>query len=1712
MSSNGWDVVKVGEEPKPDSGWDVVGTGDEPKKQDDSFHLMDIVKAPTKLIGEGAGFVGGLAPMAATYMSYAANRMLGADHEQATASALKDRERVDPSAGIEGIADTLGIDKSWVQSSAFRDFMKEFHEKWIQPASDTYFPAQNSLAKTMFEDVANVATFGTLGKGYAKGKEMFADSEVRKAQIKARSDQIDRTIAAKDEPENPLPTIDPEWQVVKTIDESQAGAAHEIDSQQPLTPIRDDTPAFTAEAEPEKFKRGYPTISKEFKVPPTEAERIANDQSIPVAGLPEIENGFGPDMIQEDLPLVGSRRGIMPGALPAEANFDGLQGTHEMTFRPDIDPSLGVSPDGMSIRGNINGAMALSSARSIGDAVNVVKTYGTEAEKSLAKIILDSGVDHDIPFELDRTLENRGQIHTSKDTGDRVVSINPSRADAETILHEATHAHTNDALNASEVGLANPAQLKYSNEVRTLYSRTKEYLADHPEIPVLSEWLRNIKEFNAYGLTSPIFQGILHSIPFVKGGTVKTGFMDAVKKLFGVKDKETQSVFEKLIDLTSQWKDINSPETRASAVEKVYRSALDRELKSAGLDPQKFDTKDYETWSRMTGDFIGRPGDILHIGSRPFRLRGIDVVDGDVVVEGDVYADGQWHPQKISAWYVDEVRTLTKGPITVDSLAEMAAKRIDQQLKDWRWDPKVDYTRADKGWTNIFTDGLGLRGPGKGQGGFIDMKPVFDFVKGVLGFSPKVLQDFKARLATHYAQFRDAKEVRQWLESNDIKDLMGTTRFEWAGMLDMQNQLAQRMADNPVISFVFNNLQIAARQAEKRMYGYHLEVKDGKAWATANPTEAVRFLREWEQLNALPQLRQLAEQLDNNPAARQAYWQSKGIDPKAVEKLEPYVEVMKDVLRADNQSLAAMGRTIAKPQGTYFPLGRHGPYHVTVWDDNGEVRMAYAFDNLAEARIFADAFAKKAPAGWKSSDVVRTDPTRIINTAMMEALLSNAPDWLHNIAVTSMGKQMAYQRNFEKGRSAHYTVDGYIGQLAPKTTKEYRAQLENYMNAIQQRLRESYHLEQASEAMKIGNELLTDPSVLLDKYPNTYRWANNMVARQIGVDLGGSKDGGPFQEALIQMGKVLTKMDGLYEGYKPKPGDNVVGPSSFKSGVKMLNFFASLGKIGLNPNVLAGNLVQNATIMMDGVRMAGRLGMSPLHAMAAQAHQLAYMAAAPFGGLAIHKGVRDFMIAAKAEGVIDPHGREDFSITDSRERTRNLGILDKLVQGPRDAIERFTNYNAVLYYKLMVDSMRKTDKDFQSLSDAEAKQVVYNMAHSFTGDYSPTANMFAFEKAGAKGAILSNFAKWKFNRIGRYLDDTSMALNAAKYGPSAVVPLAMTVAMGLVMAGVQGTVGLVEYEAIRQWLQKLGLADLKPMSAIISDNYPSIRDTWMNRGMVTYLSDQTAQQFGEKSGPDISGSLRDSSALEITTVLPGTLVDVIKGAGTVAKAVLSRPSNQKWVESMLPENMTTKGSVYRHMVDQHWTGITHQDTENAVAALPSAFQEPMRQFLDVHMTRGENSVTQARNRQVGNYVRDPFQESLANGLYVMGGLKTTDEKKHDDAVNYFRYMQKLDKDNENALKDTLINSFRTKDQEMANYAFAHLIQNQGPEKAKAAMREAVNSYVLTSRTEFFEHQGIKAGTASSDPFTQIQILQMMQKAEKVWHDKNTVDGLKQKSP
>lgn len=140
-------------------------------------YKANVAKPVTQGLGEGVALTGSMGSMIATYLNYAGARLNGMDPEQASAMAKQERDKFAEYAqeGLPMLVEAMGIDRSWVENPKFKKFLQEADEKAFAPARDKYFPAQDSLAGMLFEDISYLAPFGVPKVGKIIKKNTFDD-------------------------------------------------------------------------------------------------------------------------------------------------------------------------------------------------------------------------------------------------------------------------------------------------------------------------------------------------------------------------------------------------------------------------------------------------------------------------------------------------------------------------------------------------------------------------------------------------------------------------------------------------------------------------------------------------------------------------------------------------------------------------------------------------------------------------------------------------------------------------------------------------------------------------------------------------------------------------------------------------------------------------------------------------------------------------------------------------------------------------------------------------------------------------------------------------------------------------------------------------------------------------------------------------------------------------------------------------------------------------------------------------------------------------------------------------------------------------------------------------------------------------------------------------------------------------------------------------
>lgn len=570
---------------------------------------------------------------------------------------------------------------------------------------------------------------------------------------------------------------------------------------------------------------------------------------------------------------------------------------------------------------------------------------------------------------------------------------------------------------------------------------------------------------------------------------------------------------------------------------------------------------------------------------------------------------------------------------------------------------------------------------------------------------------------------------------------------------------------------------------------------------------------------------------------------------------------------------------------------------------------------------------------------------------------------------------------FEKNRR-DTNVGGYVGEdIAGK------AEQERLLKAMSWRLQASRNLEQKSRILSEIKFPLFD-TASLGEMPRLRAMIGYMVNRELGVDISGKKVtavdyilGKPV-EAIVEATNAVAHFEdkylkgrdvGDYRWEDPKVGQDIA-----KEVIRQWTYAVSLIKLGLNPPVLVTNFASNLLLPLFGLRTAGLEGINKGYAMTALWRSLIYSGTESEGATA-------FMKQARNEGMIETKGHEHYTTAELPDRN----VFDRAVQYPRDRIEEMTNYASILYYYHMFKHARP------DLTGEALKEKVYNHARTFTGQYDSFAGPLMFDKAGNTGQLFTNFSKWHFNQLGILLNDMKQ-VGVDKN----VIPILATLATVTLAGGLYGLPLVVEYEAIRRLGMDLSGTtgakawDLPPISAlrgVLKDRVPYWN--FFERGAFSAGTDALARVLGAPSGPDVSGSMRYASFLDVPTVAIQTFFDL------VGKII---PTTYKEMKSLFGG-----------------PGASAKDIENAFNALPPAIKEVAKRaysdkrvgqegFFKQKIVLADGSVRWLK-KDPSNMGQAMYSLSDIENSYNMLNMKSMKEVRTVDAIYYHKWQERTDK-------------------------------------------------------------------------------------------------------
>lgn len=718
------------------------------------------------------------------------------------------------------------------------------------------------------------------------------------------------------------------------------------------------------------------------------------------------------------------------------------------------------------------------------------------------------------------------------------------------------------------------------------------------------------------------------------------------------------------------------------------------------------------------------------------------------------------------------------------------------------------------------------------------------------------------------------------------------------------------MTFNQKVEFLKNPLLIKAydltrqfyNKADERFNLYQAYLSTVKEFMENDKDGAVQMFKVLADIQD-PELKQ-ARQLAETTNSRDQFLIEKGMNPEHVEHAIKVLNVLKNIGKFDQDiAMQNLGHNWHL-EPMYFPREHTGQYTVQILDADGNLKAMAGFDSSAEAHKYQAAYETALQEAGHTGYTVSLDQHKINSLGDIYAMMSlqnNLPDFLKTINDKLLKEIEVAKRKFEMERSPE-KVAGYTGESI--TTKGEQDRL---FSLLQRRMEQSFSLEVKSNIIKnIKEKYLEDAALMAEQPEHIKNLMHYFVAREIGLDVSLLAPlGKKVDEIVHTFGKQVDRFAGQLMGYKG--GDvSYWSPDVIRQTAQSYTWLISLFKLALSPATLTANASTLAMTPFDGFRTAFKEGVHPLIPNLAFMKSLTHMA---------DKDSIMFLKQAKLDGMVTPRMSDPLTLIPTHETNR----IDRVVNAPRDWLETKTNETGLIFYYHYYNLTRP---ELNPLS-SEFKNLVYKAVRSWTGDYTHAAQVMGISQLGAVGQLSSNFAKWKYNQLGRLMNDLQDA-SAGNLGP-----LFVSMAITLAMAGLAGAPFLVEYEALRRGLQKLGIADLKPLNAVLyegkdwaKENYGAKGELAADvaiKGPIAVISREIGEEFGV-TAPDLSNNLRYSAMLDASTLPIQFAEDVFKGASWSVK-----------------ELMRVMGFGY---------GATDQEFKEATKALPTVVGNAVKQHMN----------------------------------------------------------------------------------------------------------------------------------------------------------------------
>lgn len=911
---------------------------------------------------------------------------------------------------------------------------------------------------------------------------------------------------------------------------------------------------------------------------------------------------------------------------------------------------------------------------------------------------------------------------------------------------------------------------------------------------------------------------------------------------------------------------------------------------------------------------------------------------------------------------------------------------------------------------------------------------------------------------------KTADELMKYLGNRNLGDL-GFTVIEKTPLLKDTMQFYQkyftvtgqteRLLSHPVFTWVANRIPQIHRQAEVRIQRYKEHLSDVIALKRPDQLKLFKGLVDLNNPKHL-EARKMAEEGDTRAELLKEFMPEELV-PHAIKVLD----VMRNIHDIERRFALEHGRNLDY-QPMYFPRSHGGTFKFSVRDHTGKLLYIKGFENLRAAQHFQQLWMEKTtqqagPPEWIVSPIERSDVGGFIDSIGDLIVLESLPDALRKQVQSIEESFDTARQRFELER-AKANIGGFIGEvLYGEGDGLGRAENNRLLELLNNRIDDSYRFETRTRVIKdIAEGLLWNPEPMIGK-PRLAQAVKNVVYRELGHDIALTRKlDNSLQEGFDKISESINKAVTRIHNQKLTNNISSLGPQAIHQMAQFWTFTTSLVKLAMHPPIMLVNSLAMSPfpfVAIDGTRTAFKEGVNPMIPQYAYFKTLGYVADAD---------AAQWMHQAKLEGMIEPRAADLFHIT---ERHDPMTKMERVVNAPRNAIEKATNFTSILYY---YNYYKMARPDLHPFSEG-FKVLVYRAARSWTGDYRDFSTPMYISKMGAAGRLTGNFTKWTMNQTGRLIDDVKdIRDNPAKL--QAYLPLIANMTGLVLMGGLLALPGVADYEYWRYLLKKMsgGSIDMKPFSVVYDDlrkygeKHLDVKlPEWIKRGAITAVSDEVAQGLpgGLDSGIDVSGSLRHAPMVQANTVAIEYFLDTFMAAHKASKAAWGYATEGK---KPIP-----------------------QDIQKMIAALPVITQPSMKHLFITQKRKdpatGEDQyIQQNKFTDEGDYARTPVEQ-----FYGMYGFKTKKENEFNDFKEYTKWLERTTKTRIGELIAETITNIDNK--KLVSKNITELLSKGG----EPALRNLENQLVgkPLQRLSTYEERKIQEVLNSTDPIVKKQLIE-----------------------